>query len=636
MTERPDKEKSRREKRRERWQTFKRTLPDAIELARPHARLWILGLVLLLIARTAGLVLPGMPKFLMDDVLPNQDYQKLYLLIGAVLGATTLQGFANFALTQTISKAGQRLIADLRIKIHRHVSRLGLRYFDNQKTGEIVSRVMNDVEGVRNLVGTGMVEFLGGIITAVFASVILFVLNWQLSLAILAFFGIFFVVLIKAFSILGPIFKKRQEVTADVSGRLTESIGGIRVVKAYNTEDVERKTFAEGVYTLLHHLFRTINAISVVALTSSVLLGVLGAAVLYIGGQQLMTGEMTQGEFISYLLYLGFLIAPLSSVLMIGTQLSEAFAGIERMKEVLDQKPEDEDETEKQPVPPIEGRVQFENVEFAYEEGKPVLQDVSFTAESNSVTALVGPSGSGKSTLIGLVASFYQPQKGRVLVDDIDLIQARLHDYRSQLGVVLQENFLFGGTIRENLRYARAGATDEQLHAAARIAHCTEFIDRFPDGLDTVIGERGIKLSGGQRQRLAIARALLANPKILILDEATSALDSESEAYIQEGLSHLMEGRTTFVIAHRLSTIRHATQILVLDEGRVIEHGTHEELLGRRGKYFEMYTRQHHAGDDVFLAPGETENGEGQEETEETKDQRRERFARFSRLISGE
>lgn len=631
-----EKPKSRQELRRERWQTFRRTLPDAIELARPQAKLWALGLVLVLISRMAALVLPGAPKFLIDEAIPNGDSRLLYLIIGAVMGATLVQGLATFALTQTISKAGQRLIASLRVKIHRHVSRLPIRYYDNHRTGEVVSRVMNDVEGVRNLVGTGMVEFLGGLLGAAFALAILLYINWQLTLTIFLFLAVFAVVLIKSFSVLGPIFKQRQKITAEVSGRLTESVGGVRVIKAYDTEEAERSVFARGVDALLQNVLRTINTISTVALTSSVLIGVLGASILYVGGHQLMSGRLTTGEFISYVLYLGFMIAPISSLVMIGTQLSEVFAGLERMREVLSERPEDEEEEGKKPLPPIVGTVSFESAGFEYDPGKPVLREITFDAKPGTVTALVGPSGSGKSTLIGLIASFYHPTTGRIRVDGHDLAEVRLHDYRKQLGCVLQENFLFAGTIRENILYSRPGAGEAEMREAARLAYCLEFIEKFPQGFDTIIGERGVKLSGGQRQRVAIARALLANPRLLILDEATSALDSESETYIQEGLAKLMAGRTTFVIAHRLSTIRNADGILVLEEGRIVERGRHAELLERKGRYHEMYTRQHGVEENLFLAPGERPAVESEESADVQSDERRQRAAKLSRILTGE
>ena len=618
---------------KERMATVRRAWPDAVEIIRPHAGLWALGLGLLVVGRVAGLVLPATPKFLIDDAIPNRDMGLLYTIIGVVLAAVLVQGVANFALTQTISKAGQRLIADLRIKLHRHVSRLPVRYFDRTKSGEIVSRVLNDVEGVRNLIGTGMVEFLGGVIAATLTFAILLYLNWQLTLVIAIFIFAFIVLVVGTFWFLGPVFRQRQEQLADVTGRLTESVGGIRVVKSYNREDVERQVFTGGVHKLMYIIFRTINAISLIALMSSILLGLLAATILYFGGRQMIVGTMTTGDFISYVLYLGFLIAPLSSVVMIGTQLSEAFAGLERMREVLSVEPEDVDGEPRQPIGRIRGEVVFEDVEFEYEPGKPVLRNVSFAAGPGSVTALVGPSGSGKSTLIGLIASFHAATRGRVLVDGTDISRVDLGAYRSQLGCVLQETFLFAGTIRENVLYGRPDATEDQVVKAARMAHCLEFTEKFPDGLDTVIGERGVRLSGGQRQRLAIARALLADPRLLILDEATSALDTESEAAIQNALAALMTGRTTFVIAHRLSTIRHADNILVMEDGEVVESGTHKELLLRRGRYFDMYRRQVDFGDGLFLFEEENEP-DGDDSTR--KEEKKRRTDALSRILSGE
>ncbi|MCC6546581.1 ABC transporter ATP-binding protein [Candidatus Sumerlaeota bacterium] len=590
---------------KERWQTIRRALPDAMAIARPQAGLWAMGLVLVLVSRIAGLALPAAPKFLIDQVIPNRDLEMLYKLIAVILGATIIQGASTYVLTQTISKTGQRLITELRMKIYNHVSRLPVRYFDNRKTGEVVSRVMNDVEGVRNLVGTGMVELLGGLLGAGFALAILFYINWKMTLAIMFFLVVVGGVLVKAFMVMRPIFKERQRVNADVTGRLTESIGGVRVVKAYNTEDVERKVFNTGVDSLLNLVLRTINAVSAIALTSSVLIGILGSVILIIGGRQLLSGAMSTGDFISYLLYLGFMISPISAIVMMGSQFSEIFAGLERMKEVLSEPTEDANEAEKTALGAVEGIIRFEDVDFEYEAGKPVLKGVTLEARPGMVTALVGPSGSGKSTLIGLVAAFHHPTSGRVTIDGHDVKSVRLHDYRRQLGAVLQENFLFDGTVRENILYARPGATDAEMREAARLAYCDEFIEKFPNGFDTIIGERGVKLSGGQRQRVAIARALLANPKILILDEATSALDSESEASIQQGLATLMKGRTTFVIAHRLSTVRNATQILVVQDGEIIERGTHQDLIAAHGRYFEMYTRQHGLHENLFVCEDE-------------------------------
>ncbi len=608
-----------------------------MEILAPHRKLWGLGLALLLIGRFAGLVLPGAPKFLIDEAIPQKDFGLMATIVAVVLGATVIHGLCSFALTQTISKAGQRTITSLRVKLHSHVSRLPIRYFDDHKTGEVTSRVMDDVENVRNLVGTGMIEFIGGLLTAALAFAILLFLNWQMTLTILLFLLIVMFVMIKAFMVLRPIYRERQEIKGEVSGRLVESIGGVRVVKSYSTEETERVVFKSGAEKLLKNVLKTINGVSVLALTSSVLVGLLGSTIMFLGGAQLISGAMSTGDFISYVLYLGLMVAPLSSIVMIGTQLSEVFAGIERMNEILGEKTEDADEETKDPVPPITGNVEFENVSFSYIEGKPVLHNISLSAEPGSVTALVGPSGSGKSTLTGLIAGFYMPESGRVLVDGMDLTTVKIHDYRRQLGAVLQDNFLFDGTIRENILYPRPDASESELKEAAQRAHCLEFIDRFEEGFDTIIGERGVKLSGGQRQRVAIARALLANPRLLILDEATSSLDSESEAYIQEGLSLLMKGRTSFVIAHRLSTIRNADAILVLEEGSIVERGTHAELLERGGRYFDMYTKQHGLEANLFLAPGEkprheSEDGEENEDDEST----RRRKANFARLLSGE
>ena len=581
-------------------------------LARPQAKLWVLGLALVVVARVTGLALPAAPKFLIDQVIPNRDFDLLYKLVAVILAATVTQGIATYILTQTISKAGQRLITELRVRIYNHVSRLPVRYFDNRKTGEVVSRVMNDVEGVRNLVGTGMVELLGGLLGAGFALAILFYINWKMTLAIIAFIVIAGAIMVKAFMVMRPIFKERQRVNADVTGRLTESIGGVRVVKAYSTEEAERTVFAGGVTSLLQLVLRTINAVSAIALTSSVLIGALGSVILIIGGRQLLTGAMSTGDFISYLLYLGFMISPISAIVMMGSQFSEIFAGLERMKEVLSEPTEDVNEAAKTPLAEVNGVIRFEEVDFEYEAGKPVLKGISLEARPGMVTALVGPSGSGKSTMIGLVAAFHHPTGGCVTIDGHDVKSVRLHDYRRHLGAVLQENFLFDGTVRENILYARPNTTEAELREAARLAYCDEFIDKFPNGFDTIIGERGVKLSGGQRQRVAIARALLANPKILILDEATSALDSESEASIQQGLATLMKGRTTFVIAHRLSTVRNATQILVIEDGAIVERGTHGELLAQRGRYHDMYTRQHGLHESLFVCEDEIADDENE------------------------
>ncbi len=624
---------TRAEKRREKWRIIRRAWPHAVELARPQARLWIFGLLLLLVGRIAGMVMPAAPKALIDYALPAKDYTLLATIVGVVLGATIIQGLSNFALTQTISKAGQRLLNRLRKDIHGHVLKLAVRYYEDKRVGDVVSRVMNDVDGIRDLVGTGMVEFIGGLISATLAITILFYLNWPLTLAISVFLGLFLFGMLKAFTTLGPLFRQRQEIMGDVNGRLTESIGGVRVVKAYTAEGQERDAFASGIDRLLATILKTITAFSWIALGTAVLLGSLGTIILGLGGWQLMEGRMTVGSFISYLLYLGFLVAPLSSIMMIGTRLSEAFAGIDRMREILGEEPEEPGDG-RPDFPPIDGRVEFRNVTFGYDKDMPVLHEVNFAAEPGSVTALVGPSGSGKSTLISLIAQFHLPDSGEILVDGRQVRDYTLRSFREQLGVVFQDNFLFAGTVRDNLLYVRPDATEEELEHAARLSHCMEFIEGFPDGFDTLIGERGVKLSGGQRQRLAIARALLANPRLLILDEATSSLDSESEAAIQEGLATLMEGRTTFVIAHRLSTIRHANQILVLEHGRIVERGTHEELLRAEGRYHAMYTKQYGLDGILFREEGSGDSGDG--EGNGGRKGRRGGMADFSRLLSGE
>ncbi|MDX2176092.1 MAG: ABC transporter ATP-binding protein [Candidatus Sumerlaeia bacterium] len=586
----------------ERREQFRRALPEALALARPYRGMLAFALVLLLVNRAASLVLPAAPKFIFDDALAKGDTRFFYQIVAAVVAASFIQGASIFLMTQTVSKAGQRLIRDLRVKIHGHVSRLPLRYFDSHRSGEVTSRVMNDVEGVRNLLGTGIVELLNGALTFLFVVPILFWLNWKLTLVALSFLGFFGILMVFAFKKLRPIFEERQEAMGVVTGRLTESFGGIRVVKAYTTEGAEQTVFAAGANRLLDVILRTIGIIAFLALTTSGLTGLLGAAVLLVGGHQIMAGEFQPGAFISYIFYVGFMIAPVAQAVSIAGSLSEAFAGLDRMRQVLGEEREDTGDDARAPLGPVEGRVEFRGVSFSYEAGKQVLHTVSFDAEPGTSTALVGPSGGGKSTVIGLLAGFYRPQEGAVLVDGRDLATVRLADYRRQLGVVLQENFLFDGTVAENIRYARPEASDEALHEAARLAHCGEFIEKLPQGWDTIVGERGVKLSGGQRQRVAIARAILANPRILILDEATSSLDSESEAYIQDGLRTLMKGRTTFIIAHRLSTIRAADQILVLEGGRIVERGAHAALLAAKGRYHDMYTLQH--GLDGRFGPG--------------------------------
>lgn len=575
------------------------------ELIRPRRGVLLLGLVLMVINRVAGLVLPASTRYLIDDVIGKRQQQKLLPLLIVVLVATTVQGITSYSLTQLLSKAAQRLIAELRQRVQSHIGRLPVSYYDANKTGSLVSRIMSDVEGIRNLMGTGLIEFAGGLLTAVLALVILLRISPIMTVAALAFVLTFVLVLQKSFGKMRPIFRERGKIYAEVSGRLTESLGGVRVIKGYHAEDREAEVFVGGTQRLLDNVMRSLTAISLLTLSSTVMLGVVGALVMYVGARQIFAGSLTLGGFVTFTAFLAFLVAPIFQIVGIGTQLTEAFAGLERTREVLGQRPEDQDPRRTVIMPPIEGRVEFQDVEFEYDPGKPVLHGVSFTAKPDTVTAFVGSSGSGKSTTIGLIAAFHTPSSGRVLVDGIDLATVNLGSYRSQLGVVLQETFLFDGTIRENVAFAKPDATEAEVLHACRIARVDEFAEKLEKGYDTVVGERGVKLSGGQRQRVSIARAILADPRILILDEATSSLDSESEALIQEGLSYLMRGRTTFVIAHRLSTIRRANQILVMEQGRIQERGTHAELYAAQGRYWELYTKQHGLEENLFLAPGE-------------------------------
>ena len=580
-------------------------MPDVWFLIRPRRGLLAVGFCVMVVNRVAGLVLPASSKFLIDDIIGKRHLQLLVPLALVVVGATAVQGVSSYALTQLLSKAAWRLISDLRCQVQAHIARLPVAFYDSNKTGVLVSRIMSDVEGVRNLIGTGLVEFVGGLLTATFASIILLRISvFMTGLACLILLG-FGLALRKAFGVIRPIFRARPKINAEVTGRLTESLGGVRVVKGYHAEARESQVFAAGVRRLLDNVLKTLTATSLMSLSATALLGIVSALIMYLGARQIVAGHMTLGTFVTYTIFLGLLVAPVFQIVMIGTQITEALAGLERTREVLRERPEDEDPARSLRLDHIQGEVVFENVSFAYEAGKTVLNDLSFKSEPGTVTALVGPSGSGKSTMIGLIAAFYTPSAGRVLVDGIDLAKVRLDSYRTRLGVVLQETFLFDGTIWENVAFSRPDASEEQILAACRIARVDEFAETFEKKYETVVGERGVKLSGGQRQRVSIARAILADPRILILDEATSSLDSESEAMIQEGLSYLMRGRTTFVIAHRLSTIRRADQILVVEQGRIIERGTHEQLYAAGGRYYELYTKQHGVESNLFLAPGE-------------------------------
>jgi subfamily B ATP-binding cassette protein MsbA len=601
-TETAAKSSAKSEKRKNAW----KNLPDVWALIKPRRGLLALGFVLMAINRVSGLVLPGSMKYFVDNVVLHRQMQLLTPIVLAVLGATIVQGLTSFSLTQLLSKSAQKMITDLRRQVQAHIGRLPIAFYDANKTGVLVSRIMSDVEGIRNLVGTGLVEFAGGLMTAAIALV--YLIHTSVTMTGLAFsillvfgFGISW-----AFKTIRPIFRARPKITAEVTGRLTESLGGVRVVKGYHAEEREEKIFASGVQRLLENVLKTLTATSLMSLSGALLLGIVSVLMMEFGGHKMLSGSMTPGQWFAYNAFLAFLIAPVFQIVAIGTQITEAITGLERTREILNEKVEDESPGRTVTLDRVNGKVEMKHVSFAYDTRKEVLRDVSFESEPGTVTALVGPSGAGKSTIIGLIAAFYVPSSGRVLVDGIDLATVKLNSYRTQLGVVLQETFLFDGTIRENVAFARPAATEEEILAACHIARVDEFAESFENKYDTVVGERGVKLSGGQKQRVSIARAILADPRILILDEATSSLDSESEALIQEGLRYLMQGRTTFVIAHRLSTIRRADQILVVEAGRIIERGTHESLYALGGRYYDLYTRQHAVEANLFLAPGES------------------------------
>jgi subfamily B ATP-binding cassette protein MsbA len=579
--------------------------PDIREMMRPRRKILALGFLLMVISKVCGLVLPASTKYLIDNVINKHQLQLLAPLVLAVLAATVIQGATGFAITQLVSKAGQRLIAELRAKVQAHIGRLPVSFYDANKTGTLVARIMTDVDGIRNLLGTGLIEFAGGLLTAVLVLGYLLHLSVLLtSIALVIVVG-FALVLQKAFGTIRPIFRERGKINADVTGRLTESLGGVRVVKGYHAEAREEAVFQTGVQRLLDNILKSLTATSIMSLSATVLMGAVGAVIMYVGARQITAKVMTLGDFVTFTAMLAFLIAPMFQLVNIGTQLTEALAGLERTREVLRERPEDADPRRVVSLPPITGQLIFDRVNFAYDTGKEILHEISFRSDPGTVTALVGPSGSGKSTIIGLIAAFHGPESGTVLVDNVDLSTVRLDSYRTQLGVVLQETFLFDGTIWENVAFARPHATKEQVLEACRIARVDEFAEGFEKQYETIVGERGVKLSGGQRQRVSIARAILADPRILILDEATSNLDSESEGMIQDGLRYLMQGRTTFVIAHRLSTIRRADQILVVEAGRIVERGTHSELYVARGRYYDLYTKQHGIEANLFLAPGE-------------------------------
>lgn len=596
------------------WKRISPLLGDALELIWKARKRLFLALPLILLNRVGSIVLPGTTKFLIDDVIGKRQVDLLWKLAAIAAAATLIEAASGYVLAQLLGMAAQRSITDLRKRLQQHIQRLPVRYFDANKTGNLLSRVMWDAEGIRNLVGTGLVQIIAGSITAAVAFGILLWLSVKLTLIVMVVLIVFGSITFFAFKTLRPLFRKRSEIGARVMGRLSETLSGIRVVKAYRTEKQEARIFAEGVHEMLRNVMQTMRVTSSVGAASSILLGFVSATILMVGGREVLAGRMTTGGLISFTLYLAALVAPVVMIVSIGTQLSEAFAGLERMREIFGEVPEDADDEKKAPVSSINGRVEFRDVDFGYSEEVQVLKKVSFVAEPDTSTALVGPSGAGKSTLIGLVANFYQPQRGEILIDDRPLSSIRLHDYRKHLGIVAQDSFLFAGTILENIAIGNLRAEKEELMRAAKIAHVDEFAEKFPDGFDTVVGERGVRLSGGQKQRVSIARAILADPRILILDEATSSLDSESEALIQDGLRALMKGRTTFVIAHRLSTVREATQILVMDEGVIVERGTHSELLARGGRYKRLYERQYGVAANLFINPGEELAVEGQSE----------------------
>jgi ABC-type multidrug transport system fused ATPase/permease subunit len=580
-------------------------LQEARALMWTHRKRLGVGLGLMVISRLSDLVLPTTTKYLMDDVIGQHHWELLPRLAVAAGGATLVGAATSFLNSQVLGVAAQRAITEMRKDVEAHVMRLPIRYFDSTKSGILISRIMSDAEGIRNLVGTGLVQLTGSILTAVVAFAVLMYINWRLTCVTTLILGTFGFGMASAFKRLRPLFRERGQINAEVTGRLAESLGGVRIVKAYTAEKREELVFARGAHRLFRNVAKSLTGTSAVMAFSSLVVGSSGIALMLIGGSAIRSGTMTVGDLVMYLSFMALMTMPIFQLAAVGTQLTEAFAGLDRIREIRQMATEDQEDAARAPLPDIRGEVAFDAVTFEYNPGVPVLKDVSFRSPAGSTTALVGSSGSGKSTLISLVMTFIRPQSGRVLVDGRDLTAVRLRDYRSHIGVVLQDNFLFDGTIAENIKYARPHASLEEVKAVSRIAHCDEFIEAFEKQYDTIVGERGVRLSGGQRQRVAIARAILANPRILILDEATSSLDSESEALIQDGLRSLRRGRTTFVIAHRLSTIRSADQILVLEHGEIVERGTHEELLASGGRYQQLYDKQYRFERDRFINPGE-------------------------------
>lgn len=591
---------------------------EARDLIWAHRNRLALGLVLMLVSRVAGMVLPATSKFLIDEVIGNNRGELILWLAFAAGVASLIQAVTGFALSQVLGVAAQRAITDMRKAVQAHITRLPIRFFDATQSGVLVSRIMTDAEGIRNLVGTGLAQLSGSIVTAALALSVLFYLNWKLTLVTLLILSIFGVCLAFAFIRLRPIFRERGHINADVTGRLNETLSGIRVVKSYTAERREQLVFARGAHRLFRVVAGAVTGVSIVSALSTVVTGTIAVVMISYGGSAILAGEMTLGDFVMYIFFTGMLASPVIQLSSIGTQISEAFAGLDRIREIRQMTTEDEEDEQREPVGDIDGHVQFENIWFEYDPGVPVLKDISFDAPAGTTTALVGSSGSGKSTLVSLVMAFNRPTAGEIRIDDRPLSDLRLREYRSNLGIVLQDNFLFDGTVADNIRFARPSATMDEVREVSRIANCDEFIDKMEEGYDTIIGERGVRLSGGQRQRLAIARAILANPRILILDEATSSLDSETEALIQQSLNALRRGRTTFVIAHRLSTIVSADQILVLEQGEIVERGNHQELLAADGRYRQLYDRQYKLEMNRFVNPGEELNPEDEKEKQAT------------------
>lgn len=558
----------------------------------PHRKMVFIGLILILISRVSGLILPGASKFLIDDVIAKQDYNTLKLLLLVVSIAIIIQSVSSFLLTKIMSVEAQRFISELRVQVQKKLLSLPISFFDNNKTGALVSRVMNDVEGVRNIIGTGLVQLVGGIFTSIVSLILLISISPTLTLYVLVPVLIFGVISFFAFKKIRPIFKQRRIIESEVTGRLTETLGGIRIIKGFNAEKYETTIFEKGVTAIFNNVKSTLTTSALIFSLATLLLGFASIAIMGVGGYKIMTNELTLGDFLSFTLYLGFLIAPIVQMSNISTQLTEAFSGLDRTEELMNLAGENDDINRIKKLDSFSGNIAFKNVSFAYNDNNEVIKNITLEAPAGTITALVGSSGSGKSTLAGLVASFLNPTSGEILIDNTNLSSVILESYRQHIGLVLQDDFLFEGTIKENILFSKPDAGDEEINNAVKMAYVNEFTNRFDDGLNTLIGERGVKLSGGQRQRVAIARAILADPKLLILDEATSSLDSESEMLVQKSLAELMKGRTTFVIAHRLSTIKMAHQILVVEKGEIVERGTHEELIKSQGRYFNLFTYQ--------------------------------------------